>query len=68
MPELHSFLGLVLFYKQLIHKPAKVAKYLHQLMGTTKIKKSMPSMTKPLTLKHRKFEWQEEHQEAFDKL
>ena len=74
--KLHSFLGLALYYHQFIPNFAHIAKFLHQLVGLTNVKKtkgkrkevtSLEDVKKPdLTLPA--FVWASEHQKAKDAL
>ena len=74
--ELHSFLGLASYYCQFIPNFACIAKYLHQLVGLTNIKKTKGKRKEATTLEESKkpdltlpkFVWASEHQKAFDAL
>ena len=61
--EIHSFLGLVVYYQRFIPKFTTLKKCFHKLIGPTNDNKLKPSKGK-LLLETQKdqFEWQEEHQ------
>ena len=70
--EVHSFLGLALYYQRVIPNFAKIAQCLHELVGPTSNKhKKLRCQTKgKLTLspelsKPKEFQWMPEHQQAF---
>ena len=74
--ELHSFLGLASYYRQFIPNFAHIAKYLHQLVDLTNVKKTKGKRKEVISLENQekpdltppKFVWASEHQKAFDAL
>ena len=73
--EVHSFLGLALYYWQFIPKFAKIAQCSHELVHPTsnKHKKSRGQMkgklaASPELSKPKECQWLPEHQQAFDTL
>ena len=74
--ERHSFLGLASYYHQFIPNFAHIAKYLHQLVGPTNVKKTKGKRKEVISLENQekldltfpKFVWASEHQKAFDTL
>ena len=69
--EVHSFLGLALYYWRFIPKFAKIAQCLHKLVGpmSNKHRKSRGQMKGKLTAspdlsKPREFHWMPKHQQA----
>ena len=74
--EVHSFLGLVSYYQRFIPKFAKMACYLHELVGSTsnkakKIrgqKKEEKTVAQKNLTEEKVFNWTPEHQQAYDAL
>ena len=73
--DVHSFLGLALYYRRFIPKSAKIAQCLHELVGPTsnKHKKArgqkkgrLVAPTEPT--ESREFKWMPKHQQAFEPL
>ena len=73
--EVHSSLGLALYYQSFIPKFAKIAQCLQELVGPTSNKykkarshtKGKPAPSPKLSIT-KKFHWMPEHQQAFDAL
>ena len=66
--ELHSFWALASYYHHFISKFAAIAKWLHDLVGPTDVKRKAKKEPEAMTDKDKKFNWTGEHQVVFNLL